>query len=113
MAGTAGRPGVQPTGLIGRYKRQAVRQALGRLYTLVGASPRYRLYADRYSKVPTCADRLLLVPTLGRAVPVCPALPWSAYVGPQLEGSTGMFRRMELNTVLLTDIFAFAHEAHS
>jgi hypothetical protein len=67
-----------------RFLQQAVRQALGRLYTLVGASPRYRHMPSGIMGYRHGADRLLLVPTLGRSVLVCTAVPRPAYIGPQM-----------------------------
>jgi hypothetical protein len=83
MAGTAGWPGVQPN-RPSRSRSQAVRQALGRLYTVVGASPRCRHIPTGTHRYRHGADRLLPGPTLGRAVLVCPAVPRLAYVGPHL-----------------------------
>jgi hypothetical protein len=66
-----------------RSRGQTVRQALGRLYTIVGAGRRCRHVPTGIVRCRHGADRLLLVPTLGRAVLVCTAVPRPAYVGPQ------------------------------
>jgi hypothetical protein len=95
MAGTAGWPGVQPN-RPSRSRSQAVRQALGRLYTVVGASPRcrhiptgtlrYRHGADRLSSCPARAARGSCVSGTA-SVGVCRS-PF---------GSSGIFRRYRCN----------------
>jgi hypothetical protein len=62
---------------------QTVRQALGRLCTLVGTCRRCRHVPTGIIRCRHGANRLLTVPTLSRAVLGCTAVTRPAYVGPQ------------------------------